>query len=125
MQTMVPPFGEIPMTSVRCLISQLSRLIGFVGCSFAGFLEGHDASKSSSAPSMMVAGFGNFGLIGDNALLSACRLWYFLSKSRCYNGGHNSPAALCGMREHVPHEVDTAPLPGGAQNFGDWASSPS
>jgi hypothetical protein len=34
-------------------------------------------------------------------------------------GGDDAASALAGVREHVPHEVDAAALPGGAEHLGD------
>ena len=58
-------------------------------------------------------------LIGDGAPLGAGGLGRLLHKGGCDEGRDDATTALAGMRQHVPHEVDAAALPGGGEHLGD------
>jgi hypothetical protein len=58
-------------------------------------------------------------LIGDVAPLLACRLGVVLGEGGGDEGRDDPPALLAGMGQGVPHEVDAAALPGGAEHLRD------
>ena len=70
---------------------------------------------------MIVANFGTFGrnLVGDGAPLGAGGLGRLLGEGGGDEGRDDPAAALAGMGQHVPHEVDATALPGGRQHLGD------
>lgn len=68
--------------------------------------------------------FGELGnlrsdLISDAAPLGACCLWRLLGERRGDEGGHDTPSALSGMGQGIPHEVNPATLPGRIQHLAD------
>ena len=58
-------------------------------------------------------------LIGDTAPLSACCIRRILGKCRGDEGRDDPPATLSGMCQDVPHKVNPASLPCGAEQLGD------
>ena len=58
-------------------------------------------------------------LIGDRTPLNTGGLGRLLDECGGDEGGDDSSSALAGMRQHVPHEVHAAALPGRRQNLGD------
>jgi hypothetical protein len=58
-------------------------------------------------------------LVGDGPPLGAGGLGRLLREGSSDEGGDDAAAALAGMRQHLPHEVHAAALPGGTENLRD------
>jgi hypothetical protein len=99
---MAASFGKMPTTSVRRLISPLTRSSGIVECSFARCRRGKVmwASTSGSASSISAATFGR----SWSATRRHCCLALIASswaKAVATKAGTTPPAAIAGMRVHV------------------------
>ena len=114
---MASSLGKMPTTSVRRLISPLSRSIGLVECSLVRCCgrEGHVGEHVGLGLVQEGGELGQLGaqLIGDPAPLRSGGLGIVLGERGGDEGGDDTPAALAGMRQRVAHEVDAAALPGG------------
>jgi len=58
-------------------------------------------------------------LVGNGPPLADGRLRGLVREGRSDEGAGDATSAFAGMGQHVAHEVDAAPLPGGAQHLGD------
>ena len=113
---MASSLGNIPITSVRRLISPLRRSIGLVECNLV-LCWGHVREHIGLCLVEEASKLGQLGaeLIGDLAPLGSCRLGIVLGERCGDKGGDDAPAALAGMRQRVAHEVDAATLPAGVE----------
>ena len=120
---MAASLGKMPTTSVRRLISPLSRSIGLVECSLVRCCGGkaHVGEHVGLGFIHQRGELGQLGaqLIGDLAPLLACRRGVVLGERGGDEGGDDAAAALAGMGEGIAHEVDPAALPGRVQHLGD------
>ena len=119
---MASSLGKMPTTSVRRLISPLSRSMGIVGVQLgAVFLgEGHVCQHVMLSLIHDVGELGRLGadLIGNGVPLGAGRLRRLLGEGGGDEGTGDPAAALACMGKNITHEVHPAPLPGSAQYLG-------
>ena len=125
---MASSLGKMPTTSVRRLISPLSRSKGLVLCSLGAMLggEGHIGEHIGLG---FVHERGELcglrpDVVGDEAPLPLGRLGVVLGEGGGDEGRDDAPALAPGMSEHITHEVDAATLPGRAEHLGDRRLDP-
>ena len=121
-RVMASSLGKMPTTSVRRLISPLSRSSGLVlwifglwSPAFAGQALG-EAHKGQNIGFGLVHQSGQLGdlgpeLIGHLAPLGAGHFGILLGKGGGDEGSNDAPALLAGMRQNIAHEVHAATLP--------------
>src|ERR1700731_3348717 len=117
---MASSLGKMPTTSVRRLISPLSRSSGLVLWIFGRWSLGKIMkARTSASASSIRAALGDLGseLIGHLAPLGARHFSIFLGKGGGDEGSNDTAALLAGMRQDITHEVHAAALPGAMQHF--------
>ena len=125
---MASSLGKMPTTSVRRLISPLSRSSGFVEWSLARCPSGRSCRRARpvSASSMKAASLGTFGRIWSaTRAIEPGGLRRLLGEGGGDEGGDDAPAALAGMRQRIAHEVNAAALPGRRRTLATAALRPS
>lgn len=122
---MASSLGKMPTTSVRrfdLAVEALDRIRAVKLCPML-FREGHVGENVRLG---IIEDGGELrhlrpDLVGDGAPLSTCDLERLLREGGGDEGGDHAPAALAGMGQHVPHEVDAIALPCRRQNPGGGA----
>src|SRR5882724_6085887 len=111
---MASSLGEMPTTSVRRLISPLSRSSGLVLWIFGRWSLGK----------LMKASHLGSELISHLTPLGAGHFSVLLGEGGGDEGSDDTPAVLAGMGQDIAHEVHAAALPGAVQNFGNRCFEP-
>ena len=114
--------GKMPTTSVRRLISPISRPADWSSAAWPCARQGRSCRRALSLG--LVHQSGKLGhlrmdLVGDEAPLRARRRGIVLGKGGGDEGRDDTPALPAGMRQHIAHEVHAAALPGGAEHLGN------
>jgi hypothetical protein len=114
-RTTASSLGKMPTTSVRRLISPLTRP---VLCR-----ERHIGEHVRFCLVQKGGELGQLGsqLVGDLAPLSSGALSVVLGEGGGSEGGDDAAPLTARMREHIAHEMDAAALPGCVVHLGDGA----